>query len=77
MDGLKALKKQAVTTKLLQDTQAGKRIRALSKHTNANIAKLAAEVRCGGPLLGRPCALLLAEGCIPALCFAFPLCLHH
>jgi hypothetical protein len=44
LDGLRALRKQQVSTKLLQDTQAGKRVRALSKHADAGIAKLAAEV---------------------------------
>lgn len=44
LDGLRALKKQTVTTKLLSDTQAGKRIRALSKHADPDIAQLAGEV---------------------------------
>lgn len=44
LDGLRALKKQTVTTKLLSDTQAGKRIRALSKHADPDIARLAGEV---------------------------------
>ncbi|GAB4818524.1 hypothetical protein N2152v2_005570 [Parachlorella kessleri] len=44
VDGLKALKKQLVNTKLLQETQAGKRIRALSKHSDASVARLAGEV---------------------------------
>ncbi len=44
MDGLKALKKSRVSTKLLADTQAGKRVKSLTKHPKAALAAAAAEV---------------------------------
>ncbi|KAL4444245.1 hypothetical protein ABPG75_011982 [Micractinium tetrahymenae] len=44
VDGLKALKKSRVSTKLLADTQAGKRVKALTKHPQPGLAAAAAEV---------------------------------
>lgn len=44
MDGLKLLRKQVVSTKILGDTQAGKRVRALSKHSEPRVAAAALEV---------------------------------
>jgi hypothetical protein len=44
VDGLKALKKQRVSTKVLAETQAGKRVKALAKHPKADVAAAAAQV---------------------------------
>eukprot|EP00887_Chlorella_sp_A99_P001162 scaffold14.g1162.t1 len=44
VDGLRALHKAAVSTGVLAETQAGKRVRALSKHPRPEVAKAAAEV---------------------------------
>jgi transcription elongation factor S-II len=43
-NGLKALAKLAVTTQLLTDTQAGRRIRVLCKHSSSDISSAAADV---------------------------------
>lgn len=43
VDGLKALKRQRVSTKLLSETQAGKRVKALAKHPKPDIAAAAGE----------------------------------
>lgn len=42
--GLKTLKKQPVNTKVLSETQAGKRVKALSKHPQSDVAAAAAAV---------------------------------
>ncbi|PRW50840.1 transcription elongation factor A 2-like [Chlorella sorokiniana] len=44
LDGLRALRKQPVNTKLLSETQAGRRVKSLSKHPNKQLAAAAAEV---------------------------------
>ncbi|KAI7837502.1 hypothetical protein COHA_008693 [Chlorella ohadii] len=44
LDGLKALRKQPVNTKLLSETQAGRRVKALAKHPVKQLAAAAAEV---------------------------------
>ena len=41
---IRALKTAAVTTQILVDTQAGKRVRKLSKHSNEDVAAAAQEV---------------------------------
>ncbi|PSC75709.1 Transcription elongation factor A 2 [Micractinium conductrix] len=44
VDGLKVLKKQRVSTKVLAETQAGKRVKGLTKHPQADVAAAAGEV---------------------------------
>ena len=44
VDGLKALRKQRVSTKVLSETQAGKRVKALAKHSKQDIAAAASAV---------------------------------
>lgn len=44
LDGLRALKRQAVSTKLLSDTQAGRRVKALAKHPHKPLAAAASEI---------------------------------
>jgi len=44
VDGLKALLKLDVTTKVLAETQAGKRVRALTKHSSPGVSTAANEV---------------------------------
>ncbi|KDD74366.1 hypothetical protein H632_c1368p0 [Helicosporidium sp. ATCC 50920] len=44
VDGLKALGKHSVSTQLLADSQAGKRLRPLSKHPQADVAQAATDL---------------------------------